>query len=225
MSIALYSSSPSSRTSHSGQRSALQVSSKIMFLFGVLLLGAGLSACKSSPKVADCNDRKAGYLRAQDHALLQIPDGLEPPDRRNALTIPTETVAQNAKSTCSDSAPSYFGTAGRIAASPEETVADWAQAWADRNVDAVIAMYSSKFGSDTPDSSGTAVLDQRRAEVANGPAVSARVKNLKITQADEDRRVARFTQQFGSNAVQKELTLIREGGVWKITSEKVVTVN
>jgi len=191
----------------------------------LLLLAMALTACKTHPKVADCADAKSIYLRAQDHAVLQIPPGVETPDRRNNLTIPPETTAAAGKTTCLDHPPSYFGTAGRIAASPEETVADWAQAWADRNVDAVIAMYSSKFGSDRPDTTGTAILEQRRAEVANGPAASGRVKNLRITQPDPDRRIARFIQVFGTNAVQKELQLVRESGVWKIASENVITVN
>lgn len=183
----------------------------------------GLTACKSTGKVADCSNTKSTYLHAQDHAVLQIPEGVETPDRRGALVVPPAANAATGKSACLDRPPAYFGTAGRIAASPEETVADWAQAWADRNVDAVLAMYSSHFGSDTPEVNGPAWLEQRRAEVANGPVVSGRVKNLKITPMDDDRRLARFTQQFGTLAVQKELTLIRESGVWKIVNEKVLS--
>lgn len=198
---------------------------RVAMVCGVLLVAAALAACKSHPKVADCANTKSTYLRAQDHALLQTPAGLEAPDQRNNLTVPPPTTAAAGKTSCLDHPPSYFGTAGRIAASPDETIADWAQAWADRNVDAVIAMYSSKFGSDGTDTTGTAILEQRRAEVANGPAASGRVKNLRITQPDPDRRIARLIQVFGTNAVQKELQLVRESGVWKIASEKVVTVN
>lgn len=207
--------------SSSGQYLSLRVSAALMFLIALI----GISACKSTPKVADCANSKSTYLHAQDHAVLQTPEGLETPDRRNALVIPAAKSDQDSKNTCLDRAPSYFGTAGRLAASPEEMVADWAQAWADRNADAVLAMYSSKFGNDVPDATGGTTLQQRRAEVADGPVAGARVKNLKITQPDNDRRIASFTQQFGASAVHKELTLIREGGVWKIVSEKVITVN
>lgn len=193
-------------------------------VLGLMLLALNLGACKSSPKVADCTDRKANYLRAKNNQELQIPSGLETPDRHNELKVPAESAAPTSKIACLNSPPSYFGTAGRIAASPEETVADWAQAWADRNVDAVLAMYSSQFTSTEAETSPSAILEQRRAEVANGPAASGRVKNLKVTASNDDRRVARFTQLFGSNAVQKELTLVRESGLWKIAGEKVVTV-
>jgi hypothetical protein len=191
-----------------------------MFLLALM----SISACKSTPKVADCEDKKSTYLHAADHAVLQTPEGLETADRRNALTIPAAKGDPKNKNACLDRAPTYFGTAGRLAASPEEMVADWAQAWADRNADAVLAMYSAKFASDSPDKTAELTLEQRRAEVANGPIAGARVKNLKIMQPDNDRRVASFTQQFGSSTVQKELTLIREGGVWKIAGEKVVAV-
>ena len=39
-----------------------------------------------------------------------------------------------------------------------------------------------------------------------------------------DRRVATFTQRFGTNTLQKELVLVRESGSWRIAQEKVVEV-
>lgn len=181
-----------------------------------------LGACNSTPKPAECDESQGVYLKAQEVPPLQPAPGLEAPDRRNALTIPASNGKTVDPKVCLQQAPAYFGTAGRIAASPEEMVADWAQAWADRNSTAVLAMYSSKFETDAP-SGGAAWLTQRGEEVANGPLPSPRVTNLQITQQGNDRRLASFTQQFGTVVVRKELNLIRDAGLWKIAAERVVS--
>jgi hypothetical protein len=188
-------------------------------LLGLLLL---LSACNSTPKPAECDENQGVYLKAQEGSPLQPAPGLEAPDKRNALTIPANTGKSVDPKVCLQQAPSYFGTAGRIAASPEEMVADWAQAWADRNSTAVLAMYSSQFETDAP-AGGTAWLAQRGAEVANGPLPNPRVTNLQIVQQGNDRRLASFTQQFGSVVVRKELNLLRDAGLWKISGERVTS--
>jgi hypothetical protein len=50
------------------------------------------------------------------------------------------------------------------------------------------------------------------------------IEGLKVDQERGDRRVATFTQRFGTNTLRKELTLIRESGSWRIVEEKVVEV-
>jgi hypothetical protein len=187
-------------------------------LLGILLL---LGACNSTPKPAECDDPRGDYLKAQEGAALKPAPGTEAPDRRTALNIPASTGKTVDNKVCLQQAPSYFGTAGRIAASPEEMVADWAQAWADRNSTAILAMYSSQFETDAPAGSA-AWLAQRGAEVANGPLPHPRVTNLQILQQGNDRRLATFTQQFGDVLVHKELNLIRDVGLWKISGERVV---
>lgn len=187
-------------------------------LTALLLLGA----CRSHPEAEKCDENKSPYLSAPENAPLQAPAGLETPDRRNALKIPPSNGQPIDKKACYQRSPSYFGTAGRIAASPEETVADWAQAWSERNSAAVLAMYSTQFVTDAPAGSA-AWLAQRGKEVAEGPVPNGRVSNLKITQQGSDQRLATFTQQFGTTNVIKLLRLTREAGVWKIVSEEVVT--
>lgn len=189
-----------------------------------MLACLALGACSSAPK---CDDQdNAAYLKAQDRGALQVPEGVAQPDRGTVLTIPAQSpnAPKRAKNTCLDRVPAYFGTAGRLAASPEEMVADWAQAWADRNGEAVASMYSQQFTTDAP-AGAAAFLAQRRDEVTSGPLPNGRLDNLKITSSGTDRQQATFVQRFGTNAVQKELTLIRENGVWKIVSERVVTVS
>jgi hypothetical protein len=166
----------------------------------------------------ECVDNSSDYLHTEDHALLKIPAGADTPDRRNLFVVP-EGTRNNAKGKCLDRPPSYFGYTGRIAASPEETVADWAQAWANRDSNAVISMYSAQFGS----AGSTVSLDQRRTEIQTGTVPEGRIRGLKVSSVDNDRRLARFVQIFGSTEVTKEITLIREGGVWKIIDEKVIT--
>ncbi len=192
--------------------------------FSLLCAMLALAACSSTPKPAECDENQSAYLQAQDHGPLTAADGLLLPDRRNAMRIPASNGKTVDTKVCLQQAPSYFGTAGRIAASPEEMVADWAQAWADRNSSAVLAMYSSKFTTDAPAGS-SAWLAQRGTEVSDGPRPTGRVTNLKVAQQGNDERVASFTQQFGDTTVHKELTLIRDAGVWKISSERVITAN
>lgn len=85
-----------------------------------------------------------------------------------------------------------------------------------------MSMYSSKFTTDAPAGSA-AWLEQRRAEISSAPLPNPRVTNLRITQVSNDERLTAFTQQFGTTRVSKELKLIRDAGVWKIASERVVT--
>jgi len=167
---------------------------------------------------SECVDKSSDYLSVEDRAPLAIPPGVDTPDRHSLLVIP-EGKRNDAKGKCLDRPPSYFGHVGRIAASPEETVADWAQAWSERNADGVVSMYSANYGS-----TGTMVsLEQRRVEIATGPLPTGRIKALKVSAVDNDHRLAKFIQTFGSTDVSKEITLVRESGLWKIVDEKVVS--
>jgi hypothetical protein len=47
------------------------------------------------------------------------------------------------------------------------------------------------------------------------------VKGLKVEPDGADRRIVSFTQQFGVNALKKQLILVRESGSWRIVEEKV----
>jgi hypothetical protein len=190
-------------------------------LLSALLGTVFLSACSSTPKPAKCDENQGAYLKAQDRGPLNAPVDA-PTDRRTPLTIPPSNGKTVDKSVCLQRSPSYFGTAGRIAASPEEMVADWAQAWTERNSAAVLAMYSTKFSTDAPEGS-EAWLAQRGKEVSEGPIPNGRVTNLKIVQQGNDRRVASFVQHFGTTSVQKELNLVRDAGLWKISAERVIT--
>jgi hypothetical protein len=183
-----------------------------------------LAACGGSDAV--CDRPAEPYQSAGNNAPLRVPDGLSLPNHSEALAIPeTKGTAPNSgRTACLDEPPSYFRSAGTVARSPEEVVASWAQAWANREADAVLAMYSATFTAPT-DSAGSAVwLEQRREQVATGPVPDSMVQGLKVEPDGADRRIATFVQRFGANSLRKELTLVRESGSWRIVAEKVAGV-
>ena len=188
----------------------------------VAVLFALLTACHSGPTPAQCIANTGTYQDAKNNPALKIPAGAETPDHRNALNIPPDTGKALEPTRCLEVAPNYFGIAARIAASPEEMVADWAQAWADRNSDVVMSMYATSFIVDGVTSS-TEWRAQRTTDIKQSPLPAPRVSDLKISQVNDDQRLATFSQQFGKTALRKELTLVRESGLWKISRERTLS--
>jgi hypothetical protein len=180
-----------------------------------------LAACGSSEQ--RCIDPDEPYLAARNNAQLQVPDGMTQPNRAEALTIPAEKAAAGkaGSNACLDAPPSYFRSTGTVARSPEEVVASWAQAWANREADAVVALYSAQFVAPTDSAGSAAWLEQRREQVATGPVPDPMVQGLKVEPDGADRRVVSFTQRFGTNALKKQLVLVRESASWRIVEEKV----
>jgi hypothetical protein len=191
----------------------------------VLLIVAGAAALSACGRERTCADADAPYRQAKDHPTLQVPDGLTNPNRSEALEIPQARAAGAAERTrCLDEPPSYFRSAGTVARSPDEVVASWAQAWASRESDAVLALYSAQFQAPTDAGTTAAWLEQRREQVATGPVPDPMVEDLEIEPAGSDRRIARFVQNFGTNSLRKELVLVREAGSWRIVEERVSAV-
>ena len=192
---------------------------KLSWLF--ILCMPLLAACGGSePK---CVDPDEPYLGARNNPQLHVPDGMTQPNRSEALAIPEAKKAANSsvRTACLDTPPSYFRSTGTVARSPEEVVASWAQAWANREGDAVVALYSTQFVAPTDSSGAKDWLEQRREQVATGPVPDSMVKGLKVEPDGSDRRIVSFTQQFGVNALKKQLVLVRESGSWRIVEEKV----
>lgn len=181
-----------------------------------------LAACGG--KSRNCVDPDEPYLAARNNPSLKTPDGLTQPDRSAALTIPEASGSSRSGSGCLADPPSYFRSAGTVARSPEEVVASWAQAWAAREADAVIALYSSTFVAPTDSAGSAAWLEQRREQVATGPVPDSMVEALRVEPDGADRRIVSFVQKFGVNSLRKELVLVREAGSWRIVSEKVAEV-
>ena len=194
-------------------------------LMPVLLGTLVLSACGGGAR--NCIDPDEPYLAARNNATLKVPAGLNDPDRSGALVIPEgETTSRSSMSGsgCLPAPPSYFRSSGTVARSPEEVVASWAQAWAAREADAVIELYSTGFVAPTDTSGATAWLEQRREQVATGPVPDSMVEGLSVEPDGPDRRVVTFSQKFGTNTLKKQLVLVRESSSWRIVEEKVLEV-
>jgi len=197
---------------------------KLVPLFAVLL--PLLAACGGGDAPV-CTEKDQPYLTSRSNPLLKVPDGMTQPNRAEALAIPeVKPVGQGAsgRTSCLDEPPSYFRATGTNARSPEEVVASWAQAWANREADAVIALYSSTFTAPTESAGSSAWLEQRREQVATGPVPDSVVEGMRVEPEGDDRRIVRFTQKFGANSLRKELVLVREGGSWRIVAEQVAEV-
>ncbi len=191
---------------------------KLRWLFFLSL--ALLAACGGSDRT--CVDPDEPYLGARSNPPLHVPDGMSQPNRSEALAIPAAKTASSAgRTACLDAPPSYFRSTGTVARSPEEVVASWGQAWANREADAVIALYSTQFVAPTDAAGASAWLEQRREQVATGPVPDSMVQGLKVEPDGADRRIVSFTQRFGVNALRKQLVLVRESGSWRIVEEKV----
>jgi len=191
--------------------------SRWLFVLAVLPV---LAACGGSEPT--CIDPGEPYLGAQSNPSLRVPAGMTQPNRSEALAIPAAKAANSAgRTSCLDAPPSYFRSTGTVARSPEEVVASWAQAWANREGDAVVALYSTQFVAPTDTAGASAWLEQRREQVATGPVPDSMVKELKVEPDGADRRIVSFVQRFGVNSLRKQLVLVRESGSWRIVEEKV----
>lgn len=191
---------------------------RLMFIAAFALL----AACGGGSH-AVCREKDEPYMDAHDNGALKVPDGMSQPSRSEALQIPAAKADATKTNNihCLDEPPSYFRSTGTVARSPEEVVASWAQAWANREADAVLELYSKNFVAPTDSPSTAAWLEQRREQVATGTAPEPRIEKLRIEPDGEDRRIATFVQHFGRNSLRKELSLVREAGSWRIVEEKV----
>jgi hypothetical protein len=200
---------------------SLLVRTKLLLAGAAALLLAG---CGGSDSVCKTTDEP--YLTARNNEPLRVPQGMSTPNRSEALAIPDvrSSTQASGRTSCLDEPPSYFRSAGAVARSPEEVIASWAQAWANREADAVVALYSTGFQAPTDAAGSAAWLEQRREQVATGPTPDSMVEGLTIEPDGADRRLAKFVQKFGANSLRKELTLVRESGSWRIVEEKVAAV-
>jgi len=78
-------------------------------------------------------------------------------------------------------------------------VASWAQAWSSRRGRCGHRLYCSSFKAPTDSAGSAAWLEQRKEQVATGPVPDSMIEGLKVDQERGDRRVATFTQRFGTN--------------------------
>jgi len=193
--------------------------SYLRFSAAVLLMM--LAGCHSNPP---CENTKAEYKTAVDRPRLQLPGNLSQSERMQPLVIPS--VPANPQQLdpaprCLDEPPSYFARKGAVAETAEDVVKAWATAWNGRKVPAVMQMYSPSF--QAPGTEGSAeFLQQRSEQVATGRLPAAKLDDMQVTATGADHRTVTFVQRFGDDRVRKELVLVREGGNWRIVSERTL---
>lgn len=166
------------------------------------------------------------YLQAVERPPIQLPPEVTPTERIQPLAIPPvdpNPTRLDPEPRCLDQPPKFFARKGAVADPAEDAVRLWAAAWAARKSDAVVAMYSPSF--QTSGEGGVAAfLEQRRQQVETGRTPEPKLEEVSVTQSGADRRVVTFVQRFGEGAVRKEMTLVREGGQWRIVAERTLEV-
>ena len=102
----------------------------------------------------------------------------------------------------------------------EDAVANWAQAWSRRDVDAYLAAYASDFT--TGGMTRAAWEAQRRARISAPKSIEVKISDLKIEQQGDDAS-ATFRQTYRSDrlssSVTKTLKLALQNGQWRIVDE------
>ena len=187
-----------------------------------LLLAATLAGC-STTRTCGGND---DYLQAVDRPPLSVPAGVALTERVSPMAIPPvapDPLRLDPEPLCLDDPPQYFARKGTVADPAAEAVRAWATAWAERRPEAVVGLYSESF--QAPGEGGSAAFIESRAQqVATGRAPAATLEELTVDAVSADRRVVTFVQRFGEDGVRKELTLVREGQVWRIVAERTIEV-
>jgi ketosteroid isomerase-like protein len=106
------------------------------------------------------------------------------------------------------------------AASIETAIANWAQAWSKRDVDAYLAAYASDFAASGMTRASWEA--QRRSRIASPKQIDVQISELKIEQQG-DTASATFRQAYRSDlltsTVTKTLKLALQNGQWRIVSE------
>ncbi len=191
-------------------------------LLAVLLPLAMLAGCGTT---RSCGG-DTGYLKAVERPPIQLPPEVTPTERIQPLVIPPvdpNPAKLDPQPRCLDEPPKFFARKGAAADPAEEAVRLWAWAWASRKADTVIQMYSSDFQA-AGEGGSAAFLEQRRQQVETGRAPEPKLEDVTVTASGADRRVVTFVQRFGEGAVRKELTLAREGTLWRIVAERTLEV-
>lgn len=106
-----------------------------------------------------------------------------------------------------------------------QTTQDWLRAWMKQDVESYLGYYAKQFK--TPDNEPRSKWEQtRRTRVSRPRKIEIRLSALKVQIADAENATAVFRQDYRSDSyrdsVIKELTFIKENGVWRIGQERVV---
>jgi len=150
-------------------------------------------------------------------ALIQDMIGGQPRKPAAAKPVAAVTAKPAAKPAAAGPAPVQATQANT---GIESAIANWAQAWSQRDVNAYLAAYASDFAA-----SGMTRADweaQRRARITAPKSIDVKISDLKIDQQG-DTASATFRQVYRSDrlnsTVTKTLKLTLQNGVWRIVGE------
>ena len=106
-----------------------------------------------------------------------------------------------------------------------QTIQDWLRAWMMQDVESYLGYYAKQFK--TPDNESRGKWEQtRRIRVSRPRKIEIRLSALKVQIAGAENATAIFRQDYRSDSyrdsVIKELTFIKQDGVWRIGQERVV---
>jgi outer membrane protein assembly factor BamE (lipoprotein component of BamABCDE complex) len=106
-----------------------------------------------------------------------------------------------------------------------QTIQGWLGAWMKQDVESYLGFYAQQFK--TPDNESRSKWEQtRRARVSRPRKIEIRLSALKVQIADAENATAIFRQDYRSDSyrdsVIKELTFMKQNGVWRIGQERVV---
>ena len=107
----------------------------------------------------------------------------------------------------------------------QQTIQAWSGAWIAQDVEAYLAFYAKEFR--TPDNESRGKWEQtRRTRVLRPKKIEIHLSALKVQIAGPGQATAIFRQDYRSSIysdkVIKELTLVKENGIWRIQRERVV---
>ena len=192
----------------------------------------------------------AAYMDARARPSLVIPEGLDSPDRRAALSVPAAGAVSgrlaNDPDNCIIEPPPFraddttVGSAGAVASAavaptpgrPAGGVAgfltSWAGHWNGRDVDSWLGLYAADYAPQ-----GYTGPEEWRAEQRGRFQVPASTRvdldTLEVEETADGMVRARFVQRFGQppeeRAVRKELVLLPlSGGSWRIIGELILAL-
>jgi colicin import membrane protein len=157
------------------------------------------------------------------------PTGPEPvivpaPEPVPAPTVPTPPSVTPPASPDSQS-PAPRPSPDTVKAAITDVVLNWANAWANQNVEAYLSYYSGNFHPER--GLGLAQWrEQRRTRVAAPPFINVTLSDIIVTILDENAAQVRFAQRYRSNVINdevpKELQLRKEDGQWRIVRERLL---
>lgn len=154
-------------------------------------------------------DKLVAQQRLDDAKKAAEPAKAEPSaPQAQAATKPAERPANSTASAVADI---------------NAVVKAWTTAWEAQDMPAYFAVYSAGFK--PADGSTVAQWKAQRTERTVGrPKITVQLRNLKVTGVSNDAATVRFHQTYTAGgfraATQKTLTMKKEGGQWRIASER-----